>query len=322
MGSRRGAVSVAATVAAAGTLLAACGGYGGGGDGYDNASAQDGAKKPAAAPQNTALAVAANSRLGNIVVDGEGRTLYRFDEDTASPSSSNCENACATAWPPVFVGEKIAVRKGLDSSLVGKVKRADGSFQVTLGGWPLYRFAKDTKAGDTKGQGVSGTWFVSAPTGKKATVAAAKPAKKKPATPRWTGKNTIKVVDDDQLSKIVVNGAGRTLYRFDKDTRSATPGKSKSNCLGACAKAWPPVKFTASLKLQGVDRKLIGNIMRADGICQLTLGGWPLYTYAKDTKAGDTKGQGVGGTWFASTATGKKAQADAETEDTGDDYGY
>jgi predicted lipoprotein with Yx(FWY)xxD motif len=308
----------AATVAAAGTLLAACGGYGAdGGNGYDNASAQDGAKNQAAATQSTALAVTASSRLGNIVVDGEGRTLYRFDKDTASPSSSNCEDACATAWPPVLVGEKIAVRKGLDSSLVGKVKRSDGNFQVTLGGWPLYRFAKDTKAGDTKGQGVGGTWFVSAPNGKKA-AAAAQQKKKTPATPRWTGKNTIKVTADDELGKIVVNWSGRTLYRFDKDTTSP----SKSKCLGACAKMWPPVKFTASLKLQGVNRKLVGSIMRADGVCQLTLGGWPLYTYAKDTKAGDTNGQGVGGTWFASTATGKKAKAQTQQEDTGGDYGY
>ncbi|GAA2101959.1 hypothetical protein [Actinomadura alba] len=318
MGSRRGAVLAAAAVAAAGTLLAACGGYGAGGSGYDNASAQDGAKKQevAAAPQNTALAVTASSRLGDIVVDGEGRTLYRFDDDTASPSASNCEDACATAWPPVLVGEKIAVRKGLNSSLVGKVKRTDGNFQVTLGGWPLYRFAKDTEPGDTKGQGVNGTWFVSSPTGKKA--AAAPKATKAPTKPRWTGKNTIKVADNAELGKIVVNAAGRTLYRFDEDTASP----SKSNCLGACAKAWPPVKFTASLKLQGVNRKLVGNIMRKDGICQLTIGGWPIYTFAKDTKPGDIKGQGVKGTWFVSTPTGKKAQAPAQQEDTGGDYGY
>src|SRR5260370_28050533 len=50
-----------------------------------------------------ALRTTTNSTLGAIVVDGSGRTLYRFDKDSASPPASNCTGACAQLWPPVLV---------------------------------------------------------------------------------------------------------------------------------------------------------------------------------------------------------------------------
>ncbi|MER5530989.1 hypothetical protein ABT075_41515 [Streptomyces sp. NPDC002677] len=107
--------------------------------------------------------------LNPVVVNGAGFTLYRFDKDTANPSKSNCNDACATTWPPVVVapGGKIFI-DGVDKSDVGVVKRADGNLQVTVGGWPVYRFSKDLKPGDTNGQGVGGTWFGVTPDGQKA----------------------------------------------------------------------------------------------------------------------------------------------------------
>lgn len=112
------------------------------------------------------------SKAGNldpVVVNGAGFTLYRFDNDTAMPSKSNCNGDCATTWPPVLVdrGSKIFV-DGVDPSAVGVVRRDDGTLQVTIGGWPAYRFSKDTKPGDTNGQGVGGTWFGLTPDGQKA----------------------------------------------------------------------------------------------------------------------------------------------------------
>ncbi|MCG6498330.1 hypothetical protein [Kitasatospora sp. A2-31] len=116
--------------------------------------------------------VAANSpTLGAIVTDGSGRTLYRFDKDTSKPSASTCVDACAAKWPPVPAQEKVDVT-GVESALVGTVTRPDGSKQLTLNGWPLYRFAGDTAPGQTNGQGVGGTWFASTPEGKKAQAAA------------------------------------------------------------------------------------------------------------------------------------------------------
>jgi predicted lipoprotein with Yx(FWY)xxD motif len=125
----------------------------------------------------------------------------------------------------------------------------------------------------------------------------------------WKGGLSLTAVQNFIVGLTVVDNKGFTLYRFDKDT--AKP--SVSNCAGDCAKAWPPVEFTDKLKLQGVDRELIGNIMREDGICQATLGGWPLYRFAKDTAPGDAKGQGVGGTWFAVAPDGKKAAGGSAT---------
>ncbi|RJQ73068.1 hypothetical protein D5S17_25195 [Pseudonocardiaceae bacterium YIM PH 21723] len=104
--------------------------------------------------------------MGETVTDAEGFTLYRFDKDTPNPPKSNCNGACATTWPPVLSDGPPALN-GIDAALVGTVIREDGKKQVTIGGWPVYRFAKDPKPGAWKGQGVMGTWFVVAPDGKK-----------------------------------------------------------------------------------------------------------------------------------------------------------
>ena len=120
---------------------------------------------------------------------------------------------------------------------------------------------------------------------------------------QWKGWLVLSSAQNPVLGTSVVNGQGFTVYRFDKDT--AKP--PVSNCSGACAKLWPPVKFTSKLKLNGIPRSAIGNIMTKDGICQATVNGWPIYTYAKDTAPGQINGQGVGGTWFAVAPDGTKA---------------
>ncbi|GAB3434444.1 hypothetical protein [Flindersiella endophytica] len=137
-----------------------------------NANQQKAASPSASAADEltAALGTASNDRLGDIVTDEQGRTLYRFDQDTNNPSATNCVDACAEKWPPVLAGEKVNV-DGIEADLVGTVDRPDGSQQVTLKGWPLYRFADDKQAGDIKGQGVQGTWFVAAPDGAKAPAA-------------------------------------------------------------------------------------------------------------------------------------------------------
>jgi predicted lipoprotein with Yx(FWY)xxD motif len=130
----------------------------------------------------------------------------------------------------------------------------------------------------------------------------------------------VHTVKDATLGTIVVNGKGFTLYRFDMD--SAKP--SASHCTGACATAWPAAPATAANSVQGVDHKLIGSVTGTSGSKQLTVGGWPVYTYSQDSKAGDTHGQGVGGTWFAVTPTGGKAAATSTspTSPSGGGYGY
>lgn len=115
------------------------------------------------------LGTAEVSNLGKIVVDGNGRTLYVFDKDTAQPSKSNCDGDCAAKWPPLIADSGTPQVDGVDASLVGTVTRTDGSKQVTLAGWPLYQFAADGKAGKADGQAVGGAWWVVGADGKKIT---------------------------------------------------------------------------------------------------------------------------------------------------------
>ncbi len=115
------------------------------------------------------LRSSAAGELDPVVVNGSGFTLYRFEKDTAAPPKATCNEDCAKTWPPVTVakGGKVFIA-GVKEADVGFVKRDDGRSQVTLKGWPLYRFAKDVNPGDTLGQGVGGTWFGITPDGKKA----------------------------------------------------------------------------------------------------------------------------------------------------------
>lgn len=123
---------------------------------------------PAAAPADltTQLIAKAVDKMGKVVTNEDGFILYRFDKDTANPPKSNCNGDCAKLWPPALTdGNPELV--GLDATKIGTVVRDDGTRQLTIGNWPVYLYAGDTKPGTWKGQGVGGTWFVVAPDGKK-----------------------------------------------------------------------------------------------------------------------------------------------------------
>jgi predicted lipoprotein with Yx(FWY)xxD motif len=103
-----------------------------------------------------------------VVTNQAGMTLYRFDKDTAQPSVSNCNEACAKQWPPLLVEGKELTFSGIDQSMIGTIKRKDGTKQVTINKWPVYTFSRDSNPGDATGQGMGGTWFAVTPDGKKA----------------------------------------------------------------------------------------------------------------------------------------------------------
>lgn len=250
----------------------------------------------AAGVQATKLAATDAGDLGQVVVDGEGRTVYRFDNDTGKPSKSNCDGDCVTAWPPLLADDPASLQvDGIDRTLIGVVGRTDGSQQVTIAGWPAYRYSQDAAPGDVKGQGAGGKWFAFAPTGKKAASAAA-------------AAQTVQLVlmKVGNLGPIVTDAAGMTLYRFDRDTAKPT---SKSNCDGECAAKWPPllVPDGAQFQLTGIDEANVGTVTRSDGSQQVTVGGWPMYYFAGDKEPCDINGQGVDNVWFATKADGKKA---------------
>jgi predicted lipoprotein with Yx(FWY)xxD motif len=107
-------------------------------------------------------------RMGAVIEDEGGWVLYRFDRDVAKPKSkTNCDGDCAKVWPPALTNDGKPAIKGVDPKLVGTVRRADGSRQLTVAGWPLYRYLGDRKPGTWKGQNVGGTWFVIKPDGTK-----------------------------------------------------------------------------------------------------------------------------------------------------------
>jgi predicted lipoprotein with Yx(FWY)xxD motif len=111
--------------------------------------------------------------LGSVLVDSKGMTLYLFQADSGTTSS--CNDACATAWPPLQATGQPTAGSGADSSLLGTTKRSDGTSQVTYNGHPVYGFAKDSKPGDTTGEGVNafgGAWYVLSSSGDQITSAA------------------------------------------------------------------------------------------------------------------------------------------------------
>ncbi|GAA0551864.1 hypothetical protein GCM10010172_37810 [Paractinoplanes ferrugineus] len=106
-----------------------------------------------------------------------------------------------------------------------------------------------------------------------------------------------------RMGKVVENEKGFVLYRFDGDSNSP----AKSNCNGDCAKIWPPTLTNdGKPTLKGVSADVVGTVTRADGTKQLTIKGWPVYTYIGDKKPGSWKGQNVSGKWFVIEPTGAK----------------
>jgi predicted lipoprotein with Yx(FWY)xxD motif len=95
---------------------------------------------------------------GGVLVGSNGMTLYTFDKDTAGSGKSVCNGQCATNWPPLMAAD--ADTASGDYSIV---TRDDGKKQWALKGKPLYHWIKDTKAGDTTGEGVMGAWHVVKP---------------------------------------------------------------------------------------------------------------------------------------------------------------
>ena len=110
------------------------------------------------------LAITSTEKLGNILVDGDGRTLYMYTKD--AKDMSNCYDKCEVAWPPLLQTDKPAVANGVDASLLGTTQRKDGTTQVTYNGMPLYYYFKDHAAGDVTGQAVGSVWYVLSPDGK------------------------------------------------------------------------------------------------------------------------------------------------------------
>jgi predicted lipoprotein with Yx(FWY)xxD motif len=108
------------------------------------------------------------SKLGSILVDGHGHSLYLFERDRNGRSS--CYGGCAGEWPPLIASGKPHAKSGVNAASLGRTRRRDGRWQVTYRGHPLYTFSGDTSRGQTNGEGLDdfgGWWYLLSPAGAK-----------------------------------------------------------------------------------------------------------------------------------------------------------
>jgi len=148
-------------------LAAACSASSTGGSPAASAAAPS-AAAPSAASSGAAGEVyevdVATGAMGKYLTGEDGKTLYVFTADSANKAT--CTATCSNNWPAFTLdtGESVTPGAGVTGSLT-TFTNADGKMQVAINGLPLYYFAKDSKAGDTNGEGIGGKWFVADPAG-------------------------------------------------------------------------------------------------------------------------------------------------------------
>jgi predicted lipoprotein with Yx(FWY)xxD motif len=117
------------------------------------------------------VAVGNAANVGQVLVDSNGMTLYYFQKDKKGSGKSACSGACASAWPPLTTAGAAKAMSGVQTSMLGTIKRSDGTTQVTYAGWPLYTFVEDKKPGEDNGtdsKAFGASWYPLHPNGEKA----------------------------------------------------------------------------------------------------------------------------------------------------------
>ncbi|UUV35068.1 hypothetical protein NQK81_17005 [Amycolatopsis roodepoortensis] len=120
---------------------------------------------PPSTPAGTRLTAVYMTRMGQAVLDETGAVLFRYERDDPHKARSACLGDCAVVWTPVTTSGTPSVT-GIDPALVDTIKRPEGAEQVTLAGWPLYKFA-NARPGEWTGQGTDHLWFVVQPDGRR-----------------------------------------------------------------------------------------------------------------------------------------------------------
>lgn len=157
---KRGKKWLMGAAAALALVVAGCGG----GTGYGGSGSTASASKAAG---GAPLDVVKDPKLGKIIVDAKGRTLYDFVIDKGT--TSVCYGACASLWPPYLTKGAPKAGKATGANLIGTTKRKDGTTQVTYGGHPLYYYAPDRTRGQISGQALNqfgAPWYALTPAGR------------------------------------------------------------------------------------------------------------------------------------------------------------
>lgn len=148
-------VAVVATTASVVLLILLLTDRSGGAKGGDASAHRRSAPPPSVEVRRT--------RLGRILTDANGRSLYLFDEDERN--RSHCFAGCADVWPPVLVSGRPRAGAGVSAKRLTTTRRGKSARQLVYAGHPLYRLDADTRAGQTQGEGFGGTWWLVAPSG-------------------------------------------------------------------------------------------------------------------------------------------------------------
>jgi predicted lipoprotein with Yx(FWY)xxD motif len=106
-----------------------------------------------------------STKRGKVLASVHGFSLYMFQKDKKGNGKSTCYGQCAKVWPPLLsTGRPRAMRgSGLNTRMLGTIRRTDGKTQVSYNGYPLYRWAGDSKPGDITGEGITqsgGKWYL------------------------------------------------------------------------------------------------------------------------------------------------------------------
>lgn len=155
-------VMTGVAVVALGSLLAACGddnnkteaGSGGG-----STTAATSSESTTTAPAVLTVTVKKDAKLGNLLADPDGKTLYTLTDPSGKAIA--CTGPCLSAWPPLTVAAGASSPSGPTGVVLKAVTGSDGTKLVAVKGLPLYTFAGDSTATDAKGEGImafGGTW--------------------------------------------------------------------------------------------------------------------------------------------------------------------
>ena len=155
-------LALLAVLGAIALAVAGCGGgsdnsgspYSGkGGGGYGGQKNASSTAPSAAESGNAVVSLGSVQKLGMVLVDSNGMTLYDFHKDKGATSS--CYGACAEGWPPLLTEGGPQAGNGASAAKLGTSERKDGTTQVTYAGHPLYTFVADKKPGEANGNDIS-----------------------------------------------------------------------------------------------------------------------------------------------------------------------
>jgi predicted lipoprotein with Yx(FWY)xxD motif len=107
----------------------------------------------------TAMLTIRKTKIGYVLANAQGYTLYWYSKDVKGSGSSTCTGQCLTTWP-ALAGKPAAVSGIKLNGILGTITRPGGTIQATYNGYPLYLYAGDSGPGAVTGNDIGGVWHV------------------------------------------------------------------------------------------------------------------------------------------------------------------